>query len=184
MLYRSNIFVLVGGGRNPRFPPNKVVLYDHKNDAFIAELEFRSDVKCVKLSKAYIVVILMTKIFVYSFEVTPQKLLTYETGDNELGICSLCPDPDKPLLAFPAKQEGYIQIINISGDQNQSSLIRAHKSRLACLSFNSDGTKLASASKKGTLIRVFNMLTSRPECELRRGTDRADIFWYEIILQF
>ncbi|KAJ1851078.1 Phosphatidylinositol 3,5-bisphosphate-binding protein, partial [Coemansia sp. RSA 2703] len=44
MLYRSNYLVIVDGGRNPRFPPNKVMLRDDASSKIIAELEFRSDV--------------------------------------------------------------------------------------------------------------------------------------------
>lgn len=85
MLYRSNLLVLVGGGRNPRFPPNKVILYDHKTDQYVAELEFRSSVKAVKLSKDRLVVVLLTKIFVYTIGTSPEKMFTFETDDNENG---------------------------------------------------------------------------------------------------
>ncbi|KAJ1853557.1 Phosphatidylinositol 3,5-bisphosphate-binding protein, partial [Coemansia sp. RSA 2703] len=44
MLYRSNYLVLVGGGCNPRFPLNKVMLCEDANSKIIAQLEFRSDV--------------------------------------------------------------------------------------------------------------------------------------------
>ncbi len=119
-------------------------------------------------------VVLRCKIFVYTMSPTPERIFTLETADNEDGIC--CLSPDLSLLAFPARQEGFIQIVDLLGDGTIKGHIRAHKSKIACLAFNSDGSKLASASIKGTLIRVFDVANGRVEGELRRGSDRALIY--------
>lgn len=60
---------------------------------------------------------------------------------------------------------------------NQDSVhkINCHKSHIQCLTLNADGTILATASIKGTLIRLFNAKTGKQLQEVRRGSTNAII---------
>lgn len=49
MYNRSNILALVGGGNNPRFPPNRVILWNDQQNKVLSELRFTSSVKNVKI---------------------------------------------------------------------------------------------------------------------------------------
>lgn len=54
-------------------------------------------------------------------------------------------------------------------------LIEAHESTLRALVLTADGGKLATASHKGTIVRVWDVATSQNVYEFRRGVERANI---------
>jgi WD40 repeat protein len=51
-------------------------------------------------------------------------------------------------------------------------MVPAHETAISALALNSDGTRLATASEQGTVIRIFSTATGKPLQELRRGKDR------------
>lgn len=52
-------------------------------------------------------------------------------------------------------------------------MIYAHHNPLAAIAFNPSGTRLATASDKGTVIRVFSVLDKTKLYEFRRGVKRC-----------
>ena len=67
MLFRSNLFALVGGGAFPRFPPNKLILWDENKQKPVADLTFKTDIKAVRLKPLRMLILLESKAFLYSF---------------------------------------------------------------------------------------------------------------------
>ena len=51
-------------------------------------------------------------------------------------------------------------------------MIPAHDSPLAAIAFDASGSKLATASEKGTVIRVFSIPNGKRVFEFRRGVRR------------
>jgi len=60
------------------------------------------------------------------------------------------------------------------------AIINAHQGNISCLAINRLGTLIASASSKGTLIRVWDTCHKTMVAELRRGSDTATLYWYVI----
>jgi WD40 repeat protein len=90
------------------------------------------------------------------------------------GLCVLCPHPSSNVLACPGQAKGHVRIELY--DHRKTTLIAAHESSLSSISLNSNGTRLATASDKGTLIRIYDTMTGELLQELRRGTDKAEIY--------
>jgi WD40 repeat protein len=173
MLFRCNILAIVGGGRNPRYPPNKVMIWDDHQSRNIGELSFRSEVKAVKLRRDRVVVVLQNKIYVYNF--SDLKLVDHiETIANPKGLCALCPSTSNTVLACPGVSRGTVRIELY--DLRKTTLITAHEAELSQICLNLEGTRLATASDKGTLIRIFDTQSGQIMQELRRGADRAEIY--------
>eukprot|EP01052_Picozoa_sp_SAG31_P043873 SAG31_NODE_7456_length_1685_cov_1.561160_2_plen_241_part_00 len=170
MLFRCNILALVGGGKNPMHQPNKVMIWDDYRGKTIGELSFRNPVKAVRLRRDRIVVVLELRIYVYNF--ADLKLLhQIETVSNLKGLCALCPSTQNIVLACPGVHRGHIRIELY--DTKKTNFIPAHETALSAMSLNVDGSRLATASEKGTLIRIFNTHDTQLIQELRRGADKC-----------
>lgn len=172
MLFRCNILALVGGGAHPKFPLNKVLLWDDHQYKCIGELSFKTFVKAVKLRKDKVVVVLESRIYVYNF--ADLRLIdAIETCLNTEGLCALSSDPAISVLATPDKNKGSVKVTIY--EKNDSKIINAHTNSVSYMALNFSGSLLATASDKGTLIRLFSTEDGSALQEVRRGSDKAKI---------
>lgn len=153
MLFRCNILALVGGGSRPKFPKNKVMLWDDHQLKCIGELSFRTEVKAVKLRKDKVVVVLEQRVYVYNFG-DLRLIDAIDTCNNPKGLCALNTDNNAAVLATPDRDKGSVRVVLY--EKNNVNTFQAHQGALAAIALNSSGTLMATASEKGTLIRVFN----------------------------
>lgn len=155
MLFRCNILALVGGGPSPQYPLNKVMIWDDHQSRCIGELSFRSDVRAVRLRRDRILVVLDQKVFVYNF--ADLKLLhQIETIANPKGLCAVSQVSGPLVLVCPGLHKGQVRVEHYG--LKRTKFIMAHDSRIASFALTQDGRLLATASSKGTLVRVFNTL--------------------------
>ncbi|XP_063909752.1 WD repeat domain phosphoinositide-interacting protein 4-like isoform X1 [Zophobas morio] len=182
MLYRTNLIALVSGGTRPMFSDNILLIFDDLVKKFILEITFPSSIQAVRMRKDKIIVALLTSIHVFSFPAPTQRLFSLETIRNPRGLLELSPlaAGEKQIIIFPGHKVGSVQILDLActemGMSSAPVWISAHKGELACLTFNQQATKIATASVQGTLIRVWDLATKTQLVELRRGSDPATIY--------
>ena len=190
ILEKANIFCLVGGGKNPRFTPNKLMVWDDDKNEISNEFRCNSFIINCYVKQNCIFVICSDNITLVNSKT--MKIIRYiNTINNPRGISSISNDPKKYIFAFPDKDKGNILILNLIELENDNNeyikkiekiekndiiIKNAHKGNISVLSLNYDGSQLASTSDRGTIVRIFNTETKLQITEFRRGTTDANIY--------
>ncbi|XP_046916085.2 autophagy-related 18a isoform X2 [Dermatophagoides farinae] len=153
--------------------PRKLRVCHYKKRTEITSFSYTNTILAVKLNRLRLVVCLEDSIFIYN--ITDLKFIhsIRQTQRNPNGIIALASSSEQCYLAYPAKQDkGEVNIFDAHKLDNKLT-IAAHDNPLVSLTFDTKGTKLATASDRGTVIRVFD--TSNGDCiyEFRRGYARC-----------
>ena len=125
----------------------------------------------IQLRRDRIVVVMQNQLHVYSFTNRPEKMCVIDTGNNPQGLCALSQLTADPIVAFPVRDEGSLQITNLGS--SDGVVVDAHHNMLVCFALNGDATLLATASAKGTCIRIFDTSNGESVREVRRGIDHS-----------
>ncbi|CAB4377482.1 unnamed protein product [Rhizophagus irregularis] len=163
MLFCTSLVALVGAGEHPSFSPRRLQITNTKRQTTICELTFQTSILAVKLNRRRLIVVLEQTIFVY--DISNMKLLhNIETSPNPSAICALSPSNENCYIAYPSPTPSPSSpFSNHSTQHNAPSAI------------NSEGTLLATASDKGTVIRVFSIPNAQKLYQFRRGSYPARI---------
>jgi hypothetical protein len=194
-LYDTDLVFLVGGPPSPLYAPNKVFLYSLSQDCPVASLEFSSLVLGLAARRDRLVVVLPKRVVLFALPLGPNAMYregVYETCENPKGLACMATESDSTLLCFPGRQAGQVALVKLPplsgyarGDPPlkfkdppfpATSILLAHTTSLSALCCTPDGRFIATASIKGTLIRVWDSKSGQLIRELRRGSDSADIF--------
>eukprot|EP01117_Protostelium_nocturnum_P013468 TRINITY_DN5027_c0_g1_i1.p1 TRINITY_DN5027_c0_g1~~TRINITY_DN5027_c0_g1_i1.p1 ORF type:complete len:384 (-),score=132.86 TRINITY_DN5027_c0_g1_i1:189-1340(-) len=178
MLFNSSLVAIVGNGSDPNFSARKLHIMNTKTQTSICELNFVTPILAVKLNKKRLIVVMETKIHIYDIS-TIKILHTIDTVLNPKGLVALSPSDDNCYLCYPGSNEkGEIVIFDALSLQTMN-VLNAHQTPLAKMAINSTGTMIASASNKGTVIRVFSLVEGdyggKQLVQLRRGSYPAVI---------
>lgn len=84
-LHTSSLLFLLGGGRSPLYPPNKVILWDDAIGSEVAELEFRERVRGLACRRGWLSVALRRRVVVFQIGDQVTRFGEWDTCDNPRG---------------------------------------------------------------------------------------------------
>ncbi|KAI4103766.1 MAG: hypothetical protein LQ339_004098 [Xanthoria mediterranea] len=191
MLFSTSLVALI-------LSPRRLQITNTKRQSTICELTFPTAVLAIRLNRKRLAVVLEDQIYLY--DISNMKLLhTIETSPNPNAIVALSPASESCYLAYPLPQKSPPVNLNshaphapptsdhippTTGDVlifdalklEAINVAEAHRSPLSCISLNSTGTLLATASDKGTIIRVFAIPSAKKLYQFRRGSMPSRIY--------
>ena len=153
--------------------PRKLLIYHLKTKQEIQSLSYTNSILAVRMNRQRLLVCLEDSIYVHSIKDFGVAHVIRDTPPNLRGLIALSPNCRHCYLAYPASSNtGEVVIFDLLTCQNKI-IIPAHDNPLAALAFDSIGTRLATASDKGTVIRVFQVQDGQMLYEFRRGYARC-----------
>uniref|UniRef100_T1IJY8 WD repeat domain phosphoinositide-interacting protein 2 n=1 Tax=Strigamia maritima TaxID=126957 RepID=T1IJY8_STRMM len=153
--------------------PNTLSCWNYDKKSEMCKYIYRSKILAVKMNRMRIVTSLEGTFWIHQFSNFLQpKPFSYNPTWNPQGLFALSNNTEKSYLAYPASNTtGEIQIFD-TVNMCPELWITAHETPIAALIFNSSGNMLATASTKGTRIRVFDVENGKKLFEFIRGLKR------------
>jgi len=167
-LFSSSLIALVS-----QSSPRRLRVCHFKNGTEICQYSYSNTILAVKLNRARLVVCLEEALYIHNIRDMKVLHTIRETPPNPKGICALSINSDSCFLAYPGSTtSGEVQLFDAFNLQAKL-MIPAHDSPLAAVCFNPSGSRLATASERGTVIRIFNVADGSRLIEFRRGVKRC-----------
>uniref|UniRef100_A0A1I7S897 WD repeat domain phosphoinositide-interacting protein 2 n=1 Tax=Bursaphelenchus xylophilus TaxID=6326 RepID=A0A1I7S897_BURXY len=153
----------------------KLSVYHYQKDNEICNHNYSSAILSVRLNRKRVVVCLEESIHVHNIRDMRLLHVIRDTPSNPLGLVDLSPNEESCYLAYPGSATtGHVQIFDAE-TLTATCGFAAHDGPLAAIKFSPDSTKIATASEKGTVIRVFEVPTGTRLFEFTRGMKRCVI---------
>ncbi|XP_075297352.1 WD repeat domain phosphoinositide-interacting protein 1 isoform X2 [Opisthocomus hoazin] len=166
-LFSSSLVVVVSHAK-----PQQMNVYHFKKGTEICNYSYSSNILSIRLNRQRLVVCLEESIYIHNIKDMKLLKTILDTPPNTTGLCALSINHANSYLAYPGSATSGEIALYDGNTLKTACSIPAHDGPLAALAFNSTGSKLASASEKGTVIRVFSIPGGQKLYEFRRGMKR------------
>ncbi|XP_047143462.1 WD repeat domain phosphoinositide-interacting protein 2 isoform X1 [Hydra vulgaris] len=153
--------------------PRKLKVCHFKKGTEICNYSYPNTILAVRLNRVRLLVVLEESLYIHNIRDMKVLHTIRDTPPNRFGLCALSDNAENCYLAYPGNNRiGEVQIFD-GINLRAVTLIAAHDAPLAAITFNTHATLLATASEKGTVIRVFSIPDGLKLFEFRRGMKRC-----------
>ena len=150
-MHCSSLLFLVGGGRDPRYPPNKVIFWNEALGKEVAELEFREKVRGLACRRRWLAVALRRRVVVFEIGESVKRYGEWDTYDNSRGE-----------HVVPCQPRGHVRTLT------GSARVRCHRDCHRCIFDAACGartptwTRATHTPSALSSVRPHRTTTSRP----------------------
>ncbi|KAH8406873.1 hypothetical protein KR222_009638 [Zaprionus bogoriensis] len=167
-LFESSLLAIVS-----QSAPRKLRVCHFKKQSEICNYSYSNTILAVKLNRDRLIVCLEESLYIHNIQDMKVVHTIRDTPCNPQGLCALSSSSEHCYLAYPGSvTSGEVQIFDAI-NLHAKTMIPAHDTPLAALAFSPSGTEIATASERGTVIRVFSSQDGSRLFELRRGLKRC-----------
>jgi autophagy-related protein 18 len=174
-----------------RTSPRALQLLNTTDGTVMRQINCRTAVLGVRMTRDRLVVRLRAAAHVFDLD-TLERLATVECGHASRAAFALSPPTVmvfnvgtakmelrrvQPLLVLPSAQTaGSVDVVD-AATLRLIRVVAAHRTDVACLALSADGALLATASTRGTVVRVFSLVDASASkvASFRRGRTQARI---------
>lgn len=198
MLFCTSLVALVGcsSKETPASSSKCLTMWNTKERSSICQLHFDATIHGVRMNNRRIVVLQRRKIHILDLQ-TMKTLRVIDRAPApwaDPSLAWLCAAADRGFLATPlalpcTKKEGQDAPSARPGGERlglvalvdthtlrPAGLVLAHRSPVQALCLDPSGRMLATASSKGTVVRVFAVPSLQVLCSFRRGANVCRVF--------
>ena len=135
------------------------------------QLDFNCPIQNIVLKNKNILIILQNSICVYNISL---KEIHYEqiTSENDFGAGDLTQE-DEPTIAVCGLVQGVVRVSLVTDER--PIFFNAHQHQLSMIRFSPDSSLISTASKEGTIVKIFDAATGSHLSSFRRGAMPAKI---------
>lgn len=175
MLFKTNLFAMVTmpEGDQATGGPCKVQVWNDQTGKFPGELRSPNEVRGVAMRKDIIAMVCEYAVYVYTLDKL-RVIQVLRTVANNRGLCVLAPTSEPWILCCPGQSVGTVRVQH-GQDDRATRVFEAHQTPVAALATNACGSMVATASEKGTVVKVFQTSDGQLLYRLRRSARPASI---------